>query len=165
MRYTLRHKLISLGGDSSIKDDAGRELYRVDGKLVSIGRRLVIKDSHGRRAATIQRRLIAFTPTFEVSVAGGQRATVSLKWLTLLDRLKIDVPGWKDLEARGDLLHHEYGIFRGSKEVARISKHWISLTDAYGVQIDDDQDQVLLLGCAVVIDEILELREREQRKD
>lgn len=164
MRYQLREKLVSLGGDAVITDEHGRVAYQVDGKVVSLGRRLVLNDARGKRAAVIQQRVIAFTPTFEVQVAGGSRATVSLKWLTLLDRLKIDVPGWNDLEARGDLLHHEYGIFRGAREVARVSKRWIALTDTYGIQIDDDQDQVLLLGCAVVIDEILDLRVKEERK-
>ncbi len=86
-------------------------------------------------------------------------AKISMKLLSLRDRLKIDVPGNDDLEARGDIFHHEYGIFRGSREVAHISKAWIALSDTYGIDIDDDQDQVLILACAVVIDEILDMRQ------
>lgn len=41
------------------------------------------------------------------------------------DSLKIDVPGNDDLEARGNLFQHEYGIFRGTREVGHISKAWI----------------------------------------
>jgi uncharacterized protein YxjI len=165
MRYTIKQRLFSIGGDSRITDEHGRGLYEVDGKAISIGRRLVLKDLRGRRAATIQQQLVALSPTFSVDVAGGGSARVSLKLLTLLDRLKIDVPGWDDLEARGDLLHHEYAIVRGSREVARVSKRWVTLVDTYGVEIDDDQDQVLLLCCAVIVDEILDMRERAARQD
>jgi uncharacterized protein YxjI len=83
-----------------------------------------------------------------------------VKLLSLRDRLKIDVPGNDDLEARGNIFQHEYGIFRGTREVAHISKAWIALGDTYGIDIDDDQDQVLILACAVVIDEILDMRQK-----
>ena len=70
------------------------------------------------------------------------------------------MPGNEDLEARGNIFQHEYGIFRGKREVAHISKARIALSDTYGIDIDDDQDQVLILACAVVIDEILDMRQK-----
>lgn len=164
MRYSLKHKLISLGGDSMIKDEHGRDVFFVDGAAISIGRRLTIKDMAGQEAASIHQELIAFTPTFEIHVRGGVSAKMSMKILTITDRLKIDVPGRDDLEARGDLFHHEYSIYRGGRKVAEISKAWIALTDSYGIEIHDDEDQVLLLSCAVVIDEILELKERGEHE-
>jgi uncharacterized protein YxjI len=47
--------------------------------------------------------------------------------------------------------------------VAHISKAWIALSDTYGIDIDDDQDQVLILACAVVIDEILDMRQKADK--
>ena len=164
MRYSLKHKLISIGGDSMIKDEHGRDAFFVDGAAISLGRRLTIKDMQGKEAASIHQELIAFTPTYEIHVRGGVTAKVSMKILTITDRLKIDVPGGDDLEARGDLFHHEYDIQRAGRVVARISKAWIALTDSYGIEIAEDEDQVLLLSCAVVIDEILEQKERGEHE-
>ena len=163
MRYTLKHKIISIGGDSMIKDENGHDVYFVDGAAISIGRKLTIKDLKGQELATIHQILIALTPSFEIHVQDGLTAKVSMKLLSLTDRLKIDLPGSDDLEARGNLFHHEYDILRGGREVAHVSKRWVALTDSYGVEIDDNQDQVLLLACAVVIDEILEMKERGDR--
>ena len=163
MRYQLKDKLFSIGGDAMIQDASGRDLLFVDGKAISLGRRLEIKDLQGNRLATIQQQLIALTPTFEIHQRGGVGAKISMKLLSLRDRLKIDVPGNDDLEARGNIFHHEYGIFRGGREVAHISKAWIALSDTYGIDIDDDQDQVLILACAVVIDEILDMRQRADK--
>jgi uncharacterized protein YxjI len=160
MRYTLKHQLISIGGDSMIQDEHGKDIYFVDGAAISVGRRLSIKDLKGKVLTDIYQELVALVPTFHVNVKGGTSATVSMKILTITDRLKIDVPGWNDLEARGDLFHHEYGIYRGSDEVAHISKAWVAFTDSYGIEIDREEDVLLLLSCAVVIDEILEMRER-----
>lgn len=159
MRYTLKHKILSIGGNSTIKDQHGHDIYFVDGAAISLGRRLVIKDMQGHELATIHQALISLTPAFEIHEKDGVSARVSMNLLSLKDRLKIDVPGTDDLEAHGDLFHHEYDIARRHREVAHVSKRWIALTDSYGVEIEDDQDQVLLLACAVVIDEILEMRE------
>jgi len=164
MRYTLKHKILSIGGDSTIKDGHGKDVYFVDGAAISIGRRLVIKDMQGHELATIHQTPIALTPTFEIHEKNGGSARVSMKLLSLRDRLKIDVPGSDDLEAHGNLFHHEYDIARGHREVAHVSKRWIALTDSYGIEIDDDQDQVLLLACAVVIDEILEMKEHADKE-
>lgn len=160
VRYQLKDKLFSIGGDAMIQDASGRDLLFVDGKAISLGRRLEIKDLEGNRLATIQQQLIALTPTFEIQLREGVSARISVKLLSLRDRLKIDVPGNDDLEARGNIFQHEYGIFRGKRQVAHISKAWISLGDTYGIDIDDDQDQVLILACAVVIDEILDMRQK-----
>ena len=64
----------------------------------------------------------------------------------------------------GDLFHDEYQILRRGRRVAEVSKHWVALVDTYGVEIEDDEDQLLLLSCAVVIDEILGLREKGEKK-
>jgi uncharacterized protein YxjI len=159
MRYTLKHKIISIGGDSMIKDESGQDVYFVDGAAISIGRRLVIKDLKGGELATIHQQLIALTPTFDIHIKGGVSAHVSMKLLSLRDRLKIGVSGGDDLEAVGNLFHHEYHIDRRGRQVAEVSKRWISLTDSYGIETADNEDQLLLLSCAVVIDEILEMRE------
>jgi uncharacterized protein YxjI len=159
MRYQLKNKLFSISGDAMIQDASGRDLLFVDGKAISLGRRLEIKDLQSDSLATIQ-QLIALTPTFEISQSRGVCAKISMKLLSLRDQLKIDLLGNDDLEARGDIFHHEYGIFRGSRKVAHISKAWIALRDTYGIDIDDDQDQVLILACAVVIDEILDMLQK-----
>ncbi len=163
MRYVLRHKLFSIGGDSMIKDEHGKDIYFVDGAAISIGRKLAIKDMENHELASIHQEVIALTPTFEIREANGTSAHVSMKLLSLTDRLRIDVAGGQDLEAHGNIFHHEYDIEQGGRQVAHISKAWVALTDSYGIDIADDEDQVLLLACAVVIDAILEMREHADR--
>jgi uncharacterized protein YxjI len=163
MRYVLKQKLFSIGGDFMIKDAQGTDVYFVDGKAISIGRRLIIKDMKGETEATIQQHLIALVPAFEISRRGKPSATISKRFFSpIFDRLKVDLPGWDDIEVRGDLFDHEYTFSRQGREVARVSKRWISLTDSYGVDIDDQEDDVLILASAVVIDEILD-DERKKR--
>ena len=62
-----------------------------------------------------------------------------------VDRFTIDIPGPDDLSMTGDLFEHEYTITRADREVATVSKRWISLTDTYGVDIAPGEDDLLIL--------------------
>src|SRR5512133_3232310 len=144
MRFVLRDKMFGLGGDLTITDDRGREAYFVDGKLISLGRRLEIKDPASREVlAVIQQRIIALLPTYEIHLPDGVNVTISKRISLITDRLKIDVPGPGDLEVHGDLFHHEYSIDRHGREIARVSKRWISLVDSYGVEVAEGEDRLL----------------------
>src|SRR3954469_5704752 len=153
MRYLMRQKLLCLGDDFAIRDESGRELYYVDGRALSIGDKLSFQDMDGREVAFIRQRLLALGKTYEIE-RNGKTTVVHKELLTFFScRFTVDVPGPNDLEARGDLLDHEYNFVDTAGHIAaQVSKSWFRLTDTYGVDIPDGQDDVLILAAAVVID-------------
>ena len=153
MRYVMRQKLFSWGDDFTIKDDAGNDVFFVDGKAFSIGDKLSFQDMQRSELAFIRQRLLAWGPTYEVYRGGALAATVKKQLFTFFTcRFTVDVPGPDDLEAAGDFLDHEYEFRRGGRAVATVSKRWFSWTDTYGVDIADREDDVLVLAATVVID-------------
>lgn len=155
MRYLLKQKFFSWGDDYLIRNDSGEDVYLVRGKVLSLGDKLSFQDMHGREIAYISQRLLAWRPTYEISVRGRVIATVTKNLFTLFKcRFQVDVPGPDDMEAEGDFFDHEYGFFRHGSRVASVSKRWFTWTDTYGVDVDDDEDPVLILASAIVIDQI-----------
>ena len=65
----------------------------------------------------------------------------------------MDVPGPDDLTAEGDFADWEYVVSRGGRPVATVSKRFFALTDTYGIDVADGEDDVLILAAAVVIDQ------------
>ena len=59
MRYVMKQKILCLGDDFIIRDQAGREVYYVDGKVFSIRDSLSFQDMNGHELATIRQRLLA----------------------------------------------------------------------------------------------------------
>ena len=154
MRYVMRQRLLSFGDDFTIKDDAGRDVYFVDGRALSIGDKLSFQDMQGRELAFIRQKLLAWGKTYEIARDGEVVAVVRKKIFTLLrHRFTVDVPGPDDLEAQGDFIDHEYTFRRGDRVVATVSKKWFRLTDTYGVEVAPGEDPVLILASAVVIDQ------------
>ena len=165
MRYVIREKFFHLGEDSTILNEAGQPILEVDGKVLSLHNRLVIRDRNGNEVASVQRKLLALRPTYEISRAGQELATVRKHLISpFVDRFTIDVPGPDDLHITGSLFEHEYTITRGGQLVATVSKRWFSLTDTYGVDIAPYQDDVLILASVLALD-LAEDRERERHED
>lgn len=153
MRYLLRQRVLAWGDDYTIKNADGRDVYFVDGKVFSFGNHLSFQDMSGNELLQIRQKLLSIGPQYEIHRGDETVAIVKKRLFTLARaRFSVDVPGPDDLEARGDFLDHEYLFERAGREVARVSKRWFSIADTYAVDVDADQDDVLILACALVID-------------
>ena len=150
-RYQMREKLLSIGDDYWIEDEQGRRAFKVDGKAVRIRDTFVLRDVGGGEVAKIQERMLRVRDSMEIERDGGN-AAVRKALVGLRDRFKIDVDGGPDLSAHGNLVDHEYEIERDGDTVATVSKKWFRVRDTYGVEIQPDQDDALVLAITVCID-------------
>ena len=154
-RYKMRQRLISIGEDFVIEDDKGKPVYKVDGKILVIRETFVIEDLQGHEVATIREKKLALRDSMKILRGGKTIATVRKAWLTpFRDRFDIEVEGGEELQARGDLLDHDYQIHRERETVAQVSKRWFTLRDTYGIDVAEGEDDALMLAIAVAIDEM-----------
>ena len=155
-RYVMKQDWFSFGDDYTIRDAAGEDVLRVDGKVFCIGDQLSLQTLDGRELASIDQKLMSWGPTYEIYRGDNLAGIVKKHLFTLLHcKFSVDVPGPEDLEATGSFLDMEYTFTRRGSPVAHVSnKRFFSLTDAYGIDIVPDEDDVLILASAVVIDMI-----------
>ena len=153
MRYVMRQKFWAWGDDYLIKNEAGEDVYLVDGRAFSFGKKLSFQDMQKHELAFIAQKLLSWGPTYEITRDGRLVAVIKKKLFTFFRcQFTVDVPGPDDPVAEGDFLHHEYAFTLHGSPVAQISKKWFSWTDTYGIEIAPGQDDVLFLAAAVVID-------------
>ena len=161
MRYVMQEKLISFGDDYVIRDESGREAFRVDGKVLTLRDALVLEDSAGNTLAHIHRKLLSIGKTYKIAREGGPDISVHKSLFSPLHcKFHVDAGG-DELEARGDLFDHEYTFTRNGREIASISKKWLSVRDTYGIDIADGEDHALILACTVAIDRMCHEEEEE----
>ena len=157
--YLIRERFFHLGEDSTITDEHGNLMLRVDGKVLTLRDRLVIKDPSGREVAQVHRRLVALRPTYQIEIGGHAAAEVKKHLFTPFhDKFTIDVPGPDDLEMTGSLFEHEFTVKRGGRVVARASKRWFHFRDTYAVDIADGENHLLILAGVLAL-ELAEERE------
>jgi uncharacterized protein YxjI len=154
MKLLMKQKLLALGDDYTVTDESGAERYHVDGRVLTIRDTLVIEDMEGHEVARVRERIFAWGDTWDVLRNGRTVGVVHKKLFTLFRcAFSVDLPGPNDLVAQGDLLDREYSFTRDSKKVAEVSKKWFRLTDTYGIDVADGEDEVLILASAIVIEQ------------
>ena len=102
MRYLLKQKLLSFGDDFFIRDEAGNDVFYVDGKVFTLGDQLSFQNLAGQELAHIRQRLLSWGPTYEISRNGAVLAVVKKTLFTFFRcEFTVDVPGPDDLLAFG----------------------------------------------------------------
>jgi uncharacterized protein YxjI len=153
MRYLMKQKLFSLSGAFYIKNDQDQNIFLVEGAAFSFGHQLTFRDMSGNELAFIRQKLLSWGPTYEIYRDGQLFAVVKKELFSFFKHVfTVDVPGPDDLIAEGDFWDLEYTFSRGERTVAMVSRRWFSWADTYGIDITENEDDVLILASTIVID-------------
>ncbi len=155
MRYVMKERFWSWGNDFHICDGARRPVYFVDGHAFSWGTKLSFQDLQGNELAFISQKLLSWMPKYEIYRNNQLFAEVVKEFSWLSKKFTLDVPGPNDYTIDGSFWEHEYQFVRQGRTVARVSKTFFAWSDTYGIDIIDGEDDVAILSCVVVIDQVL----------
>ena len=151
----MREKLFAIGDDFWIENEAGEKAFKVDGKALRVRDTLILQDLSGRELFKVQEKALRVRDTMKIERDGDTVATVQKALIhPLRDRFSIEVEGGKDLEAKGNIVDHEYKIERDGDHVAEVSKRWFRVRDTYGIEIASGENEALLLAVVVCIDQM-----------
>lgn len=151
MRYIVRQKIFSIGDKFTIKDENERDVYIVKSQILSFGKKLRIFDLNEYEMCYIEQLLFTFMPQYNIYVNGEKIAQVKKKFALFRNDFEI-LSDNANYYVEGEFFAHEFRIFNDRKLIGQVSKKLLSLSDTYGVEVDDDENQVLVLALAIVID-------------
>lgn len=154
-RYQIKQKFWALGDDFQILDGEGVPVYHVDGEAFSWGSNLSFRNMRGEELAYISQKLFSFRPRFSIYRRGRLFAEIEKEFSWFGKEFTLDVPGPNDYSIKGSFWTHDYAFTRSGRIVATVSKAFWSLTDCYGVEIVEGEDDEAILCTAVVIDQVL----------
>jgi uncharacterized protein YxjI len=154
VRYQMRAKLLSIGGDSWIENAAGEHVFKVNGKALRVRKTLIFEDLDGNALCKIQERKLRVKDSMEIEGPDGDRiAMVKQAMFTpLRARFDVKVEDGPDLRVQGNVVDHEFEIEADGTKIAEISKRWFRVRDTYGVEIAPGQDEIVVLAVTVAVD-------------
>ncbi|WP_333766563.1 LURP-one-related/scramblase family protein [Streptomyces sp. IBSBF 2435] len=157
MKYVVHEKMFAIGDDYWIEDEDGRRAFYVDGKVLRVRETLELQDPDGAVVAVIHRKLVSVRDAMTIERGGDVLVTVRKKRLALLhDVYRAELASGEELEIRGDLIGKEFDIEYDGERLARISRRWFSVRDAYAVDIErPDADAAMLIAVAVCVDRLV----------
>ena len=151
IRYRMREKLMSIGDDEWIENDNGDRVYKVNGKAMRMRHTFALEDREGKEVAWIQEPMVHVRDSMDITI-GTLKATVKKKIMSIRDKFIIEIEDGPSLEAHGNLVDHEYEIERDGQTVAWVSKKWFRMRETYGIEVVQEENQLLVLCIAVCID-------------
>ncbi len=153
-RYRMRQKLVSIGDDYWIENEAGERVFRVDGKAMRLRNTLDLEDAQGTKVCRIQTRVLHVRDSMAIEGPDGNQIALVHKALIspLRERWKVNLANDHEWKVQGNVLDHEYAIEQDDRKIAEISKRWFRVRDTYGVEIAPGEDQALVLAVSVAVD-------------
>ena len=153
-RYQMREKLLSIGDDSWIDDEAGEHAFKVNGKAMRVRQTLVFEDLDGNALCKIQERKLRVKDSMEIEGPDGDRVAMvkQAMFTPLRARFDVKVEDGPDLRVQGNIVDHEYEIEADGTKIAEISKRWFRVRDSYGIEIAPGQEDIVVLAVAVAVD-------------
>src|SRR3954464_15484047 len=107
-RFQMREKLLSIGDDYWIENEAGERAYKVNGKALRLRKTFVLEDTSGGEVAKIQERKLTIRDKIAIERNGDTAATVYKALIGIRDRFAIDVEHGDDMKGKGKFADHQY---------------------------------------------------------
>lgn len=153
MKYIIKEKIFTITNKFAIKDIEGRDAYKVEGRFFTLGKKLSIYDNSGVEVLFIKEKLLKILKEYYFYEDGIQVCKIKKRFSLFKPKFNIQGKNGR-YKIDGSIFKHDFSIKKDGKSVARVSKKWISLSDSYVIDIEDEEDQVLMLGIVIVLDQI-----------
>ena len=157
MKLTIKNKVVTLGGSSFVKNEAGENVYAVKGRIISPMRRKFIKDMDGKTLYQVRNKwfTILFPKAYILDAEGNKIAKVRNDGI-----LGFRLEGFKDeiTVSRGVTFTRE--IFKNGKKIGETKRNIDVLRDSFTLEIDDGEDIPFFVALVIAIDNI-----RDNSKD
>jgi uncharacterized protein YxjI len=154
-KYRMQEKVFAIGDDYWVENDAGERAFKVDGKVLRLRDTFVLEDRSGAELYKVHKKLLHIRDTMQIERGGKPVAAIKKALITpFRERFSIAVEDGEDMEAKGNIVDHEYKIERAGDRVAEVSKRWFRVRDTYGIEVAPGQDDALILVVTVCIDQM-----------
>lgn len=153
MRYLIKERIFSFADRFTINDESNRPQYEVVGKIFAIGNKLNFYDIRGKHILYIEQKIFRLLPEYSIYEDGRVSGKVYKELTLFKPKFTIDsVYGSFTIE--GSVLKHDFNILKNGRPIAYINKKWISFSDTYSVEINDEENHAFILALIIVLDQI-----------
>ena len=150
MELRIKQRVFSWTDTYDVYDETGEARYYVEAEFLTLGHQIHVYDKRsGRELGSVHQRLLTFLPAFEIVIDGQVRGTVSKELSFFVPRYNVDFRGW---DVEGDVMHWDYRVTQGNRQVMTISKELFRWGDTYVLRYDSPADEMPGLLLVIAID-------------
>lgn len=157
MKVFVKNKFASLGGSSTVTDEAGNRLFNVKGKLFSITKKKKIYDMDGKLQYIVKNKFFNWW-THACFILSPEKQKIAMLKNRGFKR-GYDVLGYADefsIEGQG----MGYSIVKNGNTIGLIRSNFMSLVDNFEIDVEEGENPAFLVAMIIAMDNI---RDRKGR--
>ena len=93
-------------------------------------------------------------PEYLIYLDGEYTAKIKKEFSLLRPKFKID-SNFGQYSVEGNFLGYDFKIMKNGNVVAYVSKKFFAIRDSYGVDIADNENDLLILALVIIIDQVI----------
>ena len=148
----MRQKILTIKDKYDICDENQNSVYWVEGNLVSLGYK--IEDAAGNLLLEIKKKLVSVMPEYTIKQNGKDIGKLRKKIKLTRPVVTGEING-KALEIKGDLSGYHFSIKLDDAVIGDVDTERLTWGDVYSIDIRDKEQQDIIVGIAVVVDNLL----------
>ena len=148
MKLYVNEKLFSIHNKYYVKDSNDKNIYEISSKIISIGTKTTIKDMKGNVLSYIEQRVLHITPHYDIYINDELTCEIAKKFQLFRNDYVLS----NGYSVDGDFLSLNFSIYdNNEKQIASISRKYISIGEKYTIEINNKKDLILVLSIIVAI--------------
>ncbi len=157
----MKQAIMTLHKKIEVRDQDDNLAYEVSTDFFSLHDKTHIQNAQGEVIADLSRKLFSIHAKYFVDMKDGTSFELSTElWHLIKDIIDIKSLGWT---IKGNFMEHDYELYDGGGNVlASTHRKWISLHEAYEIQIFDESQIDAIVTVFIVLEHILFTREQER---
>ena len=154
MKYYLKQKKFSFKDKFTVKDQAGNDLFQVQGKVMSIRNKIDLMNMDGSTVLSAEKKLWTFMATYNIFSSHKEEIATVKKKFGFKPNFSVSM-GNQELHVSGSIFGHSFVIEQEGQNVATISKKIISWGDTYEIEVFNESNLELYLFIVIIIDQVI----------
>ena len=167
MKYVIKNKIISWGAGTTVKDEAGKDLYFVKGAVFTFTKKKTLRDMDKNVLYIIKNKFLFFLlPKVYVCDKDGNKLLMIKKKNAFGFKQNFEVvpmsqeaPHWTIM---GDLIARNFAILENGDPIAHVRKNFNIIKDSFWLETTDARAP-LLIAFVIALDNYYDKLQNEER--
>ena len=166
MRYIIKNKIISFGGSSTVRDEAGNDLFFVKGRVISPTRYKTVMTTDKKPLYRVRNKFfhIMLPKVFIMDADGTRLLTIKKKSLfsfrkdfVVLPEKGVDL----NISISGDFIGRHYDILDNGVPVAHVRRNFNLIKDSFYLETDIDDKAPFYIAIVIALDNFFDKVQKE----
>lgn len=160
MKYIIKNKIFSWGAGSTVRDEAGNDLYVVKGSL-SFVRKKLVTDPEGNVQYIVRNKFFHFLlPKVYICDPDGKELMMLKRKKVFSFRNDFDIIPMEGNDSNfsiaGDLIARHFDILDNGIPIAHVRQNFNLIKDSFWLETDETQRVPLLIAFVIAIDNFID---------